>query len=95
MDNFREARILLDTVLLGCYPAVDKANMLEQSKSCGDEKGRGTKGVDSTREPNYPIESVDNALKLLLLSECEVRSQDPLKGERDAGFLRGELPSAP
>ena len=27
MDNFREARILLDTVRLGCYLAVDEANI--------------------------------------------------------------------
>jgi hypothetical protein len=54
MDNFREARILLDTVLLGCYPAVDEANILEQSKSSGDEKERGMKDVDSMRKPNYP-----------------------------------------
>ncbi len=33
----------------------------------GQEKGRGMKDVDVARKPNYPIESVDNALKLLLL----------------------------
>jgi len=31
MDNFRVARILLDTVLLGCYLAVDEANILERA----------------------------------------------------------------
>jgi len=33
----------------------------------GDEKERGMMDLDRTRKPNYPIESVDNALKLLLL----------------------------
>jgi len=32
-----------------------------------DEKEQSMKDVERTRKPNYPIESVDNALKLLLL----------------------------
>ena len=45
----------------------DLAGGRKRDESSGDEKGRGMKDVDSTRKPNYPIESVDNALKLLLL----------------------------
>jgi DNA-binding IclR family transcriptional regulator len=55
--------MVLDRARFGCYPAGDETNIPRR----GDEKGRGMMDVDSTRKPNYPIESVDNALKLLLL----------------------------
>jgi len=35
---------------LRCYLAVDEANILEQSRSSGDEQRRGMKDVDSARK---------------------------------------------
>ncbi len=79
MDNFREARILLDTVPLGCYPAVDEANILEQSKSSGDEKGRGMKDVGrmSRLKTSLPVSAPSTRLhedQVARIAEATVRT---------------------